>query len=126
MKYVSWIFGALFLIFGASCNILNPTANQVTVNASNEYGGVCPVVVNLDGNNTVTITNGQFYQFPLVGPGSHSLNYSTTGQCNSGNCNFGGGSATTVVSFNAVAGTIYVGAVTQSGSSCNNLSVSIN
>ncbi len=126
MKYAIWMFGAVILILGASCNLLNPTANQVTVEASNEYGNTCPVIVNLDGNNTVTISNGSFYQFPLVGPGSHTLNYSTIGQCASNNCNFGGGSATTIVNFNTTAGTIYVGAVTQNGPNCYNLSVSIN
>jgi hypothetical protein len=114
MKYAMWILGAAFLIFAASCNVLNPTANQATVEASNQYGGTCPVIVNLDGNNAVTVVNGSFYQFPLVGPGSHTLNFSTIGQSSSGgpNCIFtNNNNANFSTTFNASGGTIYVGTV---------------
>jgi hypothetical protein len=106
----------MVLIFAASCNVLNPTANQATVEASNQYGNSCPVIVNLDGNNAVTIANGSFYQFPLVGPGSHTLNFSTTGTC-SGNCVFdNNGSANFSTTFNATSGTISVGTIKTDGS----------
>jgi type 1 fimbria pilin len=112
MKYAMWILGAVFLIFAASCNVLNPTANQVQIEASNQYGDTCPVIVNLDGNNTVTITNAGVEQFPLVSPGSHTLNFSTNGTCSSNNCMFdNNGSANYSVTFNTSAGTIYVGTV---------------
>lgn len=125
MKYVIWMLGALFLIFGASCNVLNPTANQVTIETSNQYGNSCPVIASLDGNNTVTITNGSFYQFPLVGPGSHTLNFSTNSTCNSANCIFTNDQSVTYnTTFNTNAGTIYVASVTQATSSnCSGLSV---
>lgn len=127
MKYASWIFGAIFLIFAASCNVLNPTANQVTIEASNQYGNTCPVGVNLDGNNGVTITNGTYYTFPLVGTGSHTLNFSTSNPsptCNGSNCMFSNsGAATYSTTFNTNAGTIYVASVTQSGGNCNVLLV---
>ncbi|GEM_PF-2962056 len=132
MKYASWILGAIFLIFAASCNVLNPTANQVTIEASNQYGNTCPVAVNLDGNNGVTISNGTYYTFPLVGTGSHTLNFSTynpspvpsCGSSGGANCLFSNsGAATYSTSFNTVAGTIYVASVTQSGSNCTALLV---
>jgi hypothetical protein len=133
MKYASWIFGAIVLIFAASCNVLNPTANQVTIEASNQYGNTCPVAVNLDGNNGVTIANGTYYTFPLVGTGSHVLNFSTSNPATvcSGtntNCIFVNGGTTNNgtnlgVTFNTVAGTIYVASVTQSGGNCNDLLV---
>src|ERR1700722_15639701 len=89
MKYMIWTLGAALMIFAASCNLLNPTANQVTIEASNKYGGSCPVIANLDGNNAVTIANGTFYTFPLVSPGSHTLNFSTNGNGGYGsNCIF--------------------------------------
>jgi len=111
MKYAMWILGAVFLIFAASCNVLNPTANQVQIEASNQYGDTCPIIVNLDGNNTVTISNAGVEQFPLVSPGSHTLNFSTNGTC-SGNCIFdNNGSPNYSVTFNTSAGTIYVGTV---------------
>lgn len=133
MKYASWILGAIVLIFAASCNVLNPTANQVTVETSNQYGNTCPVAVNLDGNNGVTIANGTYYTFPLVGTGSHVLNFSTynpSPYCGTTgtNCIFVNGGTTNGgtnlgVTFNTVAGTIYVASVTQSGSTCNTLLV---
>ncbi|HXL72377.1 MAG TPA: hypothetical protein VN963_02020 [bacterium] len=131
MKYAIWILGAIFLIFAASCNVLNPTANQVTVEASVQYGNTCPVGVNLDGNNGVTISDGTYYTFPLVGTGSHTLNFSTSNPspvpvCAGGspNCFFSNsGAATYSTTFNTVAGTIYVASVTQSGSNCTGLSV---
>jgi hypothetical protein len=128
MKYVIWVFMAIVLIFGASCNVLNPTANQVTIETSNQYGNSCPVIANLDGNNTVTIGNGSFYQFPLVSPGSHTLNFSTynpSPTCNGSNCLYtNSGAATFSTTFNTSAGTIYVASVTQAVSSnCSGLSV---
>lgn len=128
MKYASWILGAIFLIFAASCNVLNPTANQVTIETSNQYGNTCPVAVNLDGNNGVTISNGTYYTFPLVGTGSHTLNFSTYNPspvCASGaTCLFSNSNATTYsTTFNTNAGTIYVASVTQSGGNCNVLLV---
>jgi hypothetical protein len=128
MKYAIWILGAVFLIFAASCNVLNPTANQVTVEASVLYGNTCPVGVNLDGNNGVTITNGTYYTFPLVGTGSHILNFSTSDPspvCSGSgtHCLYSNGTASYSTTFNTVAGTIYVASVTQSGGSCNVLLV---
>jgi hypothetical protein len=122
MKYASWILGAIILIFAASCNILNPTANQVTVEASVQYGNTCPVAVNLDGINGVTIVDGTYYTFPLVGTGSHVLNFSTynpSPMCLPGaNCIFVNPNTTNSgtnlgVTFDTVAGTIYVASVTQ-------------
>ena len=124
MKYAMWILGAVFLIFAASCNVLNPTANQVQIEASNQYGDTCPVIVNLDGNNTVTITNAGVEQFPLVSPGSHTLNFSTIGSCvgGTGSCLFSNSNATTFsTTFNANSGTVYVGTVKQNGSNCSAL-----
>jgi hypothetical protein len=130
MKYVIWVFGAIFLIFGASCNVLNPTANQVTIEASNQYGNSCPVSVNLDGNNEALISNGTFYQFPLVGPGSHILNFVTFNPSpvcspSSTGCIYtNDNSPNYSVTFNTTAGTIYVASVTQAASSnCAGLSV---
>jgi hypothetical protein len=127
MKYVIWVFGAIFLIFGVSCNVLNPTANQVTIEASNQYGGACVVIASLDGNNTVTIAGGSFYQFPLVGPGSHTLNFQTNNvsQTTCNNCLFtNNGSVTYNTTFNTSAGTIYVASVSQTVSTaCNGLTV---
>jgi hypothetical protein len=131
MKYASWILGAIILIFAASCNVLNPTANQVTVEASNQYGSTCPVAVNLDGNNGVTIANGAYYTFPLVGTGSHILNFTTSNPatlCSPGvNCVYTNPNSTGSsysVTFNTNAGTIYVASVTQTSSSnCGGLSV---
>jgi hypothetical protein len=129
MKYASWIFGAIFLIFAASCNVLNPTANQVQIDASVLYGGTCPVGVNLDGNNGVTIGDGGQEQFPLVSPGSHVLNFSTSNPAtvcsgSNTNCFYGNNNqASYSVTFNTTAGVLYVASVTQSGSACNGLSV---
>jgi len=118
MKYAIWTLGAMLIIFAASCNLLNPTANQATVEASNQYGNSCPVSVNLDGNNAVLIQNGTFYTFPLVNSGSHTLNFSTSGTCSS-NCIFTNSNAVTFsTTFNTNAGTVYVGTVKQNGSNC--------
>jgi len=115
MKYMIWTLGAALVIFAASCNLLDPTANQVTIEASNKYGGGCPVIVNLDGNNAVTIANGTFYTFPLVSPGSHTLNFSTNGNGGYGsNCIFqNNNSQNYSTTFNTSAGTPYVGVVNQ-------------
>ncbi len=108
MRYFVWAFCAAFLFFAASCNLLNPTANQVTVQASNQYGGGCPVIVSLDGNNTVTIGQGAFNQFPLVSPGSHTLNFQTNGSgCVYNNNNSQNYNDT----FNTSSGNVYVGTV---------------
>jgi hypothetical protein len=126
MKYMIWTLGAAIVVFAASCNLLNPTANQVTIEASNKYGGSCPVIANLDGNNAVTIANGTFYTFPLVSPGSHTLNFSTTGSQCSSNCVFQNSGATNnnqnfSTTFNANAGTIYVGTVNGGSNTCFDL-----
>jgi hypothetical protein len=113
----------MILAFAANCNVLNPTANQATVEASNQYGNSCPVIVNLDGNYAVTIANGSFYQFPLVSPGSHTLNFSTynpSPTCQNGNCTFTNSGSTNngtnfSTTFNATSGTISVGTVKQNG-----------
>jgi hypothetical protein len=111
MKYMIWTLGAVFMVFAASCNLLNPTASQATVEASNQYGNSCPVIVNLDGNNAVTIANGTFYTFPLVGAGSHTLNFSTNGT-SCGTCHFdNNGTPNYSTTFNANSGTVYVGTV---------------
>ena len=131
MKYSIWILGAIFLIFGASCNILNPTANQVTIETSDETANACPIAINLDGNNAITFTaGGQTNTFPLVSPGSHTLNFSTSGSvtCSGSStgvgCQYSGGAVTYSSTFNTTAGTVYVGAVTQGGS-CNDLVVNL-
>lgn len=126
MKYMIWTLGMAIVIFTASCNLLNPTANQVTIEASNKYGGSCPVIVNLDGNNTVTINNGTFYTFPLVSPGSHTLNFSTNSSQCGGSCIFQNTGTTNSgtnfsATFNTNAGTIYVGTVNQNGGNCYDL-----
>lgn len=118
MRYFVWAFCAVFLFLAASCNLLDPSSNQVTVQASNQYGGGCPVIVNLDGNNAVTISNGTFYQFPLVGSGSHTLNFSTNGNGgNSSNCVFSNNSqANFSTTFNTNGGNVYVATIKENGS----------
>ena len=126
MKYFVWILSLVFLILTASCNLLNPTANQATVEASNQYGGGCPVIVNLDGSNTVTISNGTFYTFPLVSSGSHTLNFSTNGNGgNSSNCVFSNnGQSSYSTTFNTTSGNVYVGTVKENGSTAYQLTES--
>jgi hypothetical protein len=121
MRFFIWTLGAVLMLLSASCDLLNPTSNQSTIQASNQYGNSCPIVANLDGNNSVTIGNGTFYTFPLVGAGNHTLNFSTSGTCSSANCVFSNGSSSQSVNFNTVGGKIYVGTVKQNGGSCNTL-----
>jgi hypothetical protein len=117
MRYFIWALSLTLLIFAASCNVLDPAANQVTVEASNVSGICCPVVVNLDGNNTVTIGSGSNYTFPTTGSGSHTLNFSTYNGASgcSGSCVYANsGSSSYSKTFNTSGGNLYVGAVTQS------------
>src|ERR1700722_19395758 len=93
MRFFIWTMGAVLMLLSASCDLLNPTSNQSTIQASNQYGNSCPIVANLDGNNAVTISNGTFFTFPLVGAGNHTLNCSTSGTCSSANCVFSNGSS---------------------------------
>jgi hypothetical protein len=91
MRFFIWTMGAALMLLSASCDLLNPTSNQATVQASNQYGN------------------------------SHTLNFSTSGTCGSPNCVFSNGSSSQSVNFNTVGGKIYVGSVKQNGSSCNSL-----
>jgi hypothetical protein len=108
MKFLVWALGLTLLTLAASCNLLDPGANQVTVEASNQSGSSCPVTVNLDGNNTVLVSTGTFYTFPVVSSGSHTLNFSTSGSgCvynNNNNQNYAD-------TFNTSGGNVYVGTV---------------
>jgi hypothetical protein len=76
------------------------------------------------------VNNQAAYEFPLVGPGSHTLNFSTSNSvtCNGINgvsCLYSQTNAVTYsTTFNTNAGTIYVAAVSQGGS-CNDLVVTI-
>jgi hypothetical protein len=125
MRFIIWSLGAALMIVAASCSLLNPTANQATVQASNQYGNSCVIAVNLDGNNPVTISNGTWYTFPLVSPGSHTLNFWTSNPssvCTSGaNCVFSNNNSVTFsTTFNASSGDVYVGTVKQ-GTNCYDL-----
>ncbi len=125
MKCFIWILGAVFILFAAGCSLLDPTANQSTIEASNQYGNSCPVVVNLDGSNAVTIANGTYYTFPLATAGSHTLNFSTFNPnpvCASGtNCIFtNNNTASYSTTFDTTGGHVYVGMVKQNGN-CNDL-----
>jgi len=96
-----------------------PTPYPPVVEVSNQYGGSCPVIVNLDGNNAVTIAGGTFYTFPTINPGSHTLNFSTNGNC-VGACTFSNNNSTAFSdTFTAADGIISVATVRQGGSNCN-------
>jgi hypothetical protein len=120
MKYAIWILGAMVLVFAASCSLLNPTANQVTVEVSNQSGSSCPVTVNLDGNNGGVIATGSSYTFPLVSSGSHTLNFSTGGSC-SGSCQFTNNNTVNYsTTFPTTGGNVYVGTI-KVGGNCSAL-----
>jgi hypothetical protein len=115
MKYMIWTIAAVFMVLAASCDLLNPTANQATVEAS-YISGSCGITVNLDGNNSATLNVGSYNTFPLVGAGSHTLNFSTGGQVSGHNCVFtNSGNTNYSATFNAQGGKVYVGTISENG-----------
>ncbi len=117
MKYFVWACALTVLVFAANCNVLDPSGSQVSVEASNVSGICCPVIVNLDGNNTVTIGSGANFTFPTVSTGSHTLNFSTYNPsgCSGGTCVYANsGSSNYSKTFDTTGGNLYVGAVTLS------------
>jgi hypothetical protein len=107
--------GGAVLLSSTGCDNMDKGTVQLSVT----YQNICPIYANLDGSNAVTFTSPQTYQFPLVNPGSHTMNLGTTGQCyNSTNCTLSKSSVT----FQVNGGNLYVIKVAE-GANCSDLQV---
>lgn len=87
------VFAGL-LVMDYSCNILDPAANDGTIEVStSQYTGGCPISVQLDGGTQFPVGAGSLYSFPPSSPGNHTLTIiassSTSSNC-TGTCSING------------------------------------
>jgi hypothetical protein len=126
MKYVVRTLWIIAMLFPISCSVSSPTANQVTIEVTDQCtSSTCPVSVSLDTNGAVSLGSTNAYTFPAVSAGSHVLKFTTGGSCpgGTGNCvytNTGSSGTSYSVTFNTVSGNQYNAYVTQ-GTFCNAL-----
>jgi hypothetical protein len=130
--FLTWILTLAFLGTLAGCNLFSPQSSKVTVEVSfNMPGSSCSLQANLDGQPNVTVGPGTVYTFPSVDPGTHTVNLTSGGGCNSNACGFSSGSgsnsdgtfANTSDTFQGTAGKLAVVVVSQ-GAACQNMVVS--
>ena len=112
------------VILSAGCDLFSPQTSKATIEVSTYYytpsGTTCTINVNLDGGPTVTVSNGSLYTFPLVNPGTHTVNFSfATNICGGNTCSFN----ETADSFPTKGSSLYVVKVAQGGS-CNQVVIS--
>ncbi len=118
------------------CNLFSPQSSKATIEVSyptsTNVGGStgCPVDVNLDGANTVAISYGAVYTFPLAAPGSHTVNLNPEGNtCNNSACTIANSNPKSdppgnyADTFQANSGNLYVVEISIN-SPCNLLTVS--
>ncbi len=99
------------------CGLFSPQSSKVTIEVSNTYIPTsgqtgCVLYANVDGGNTVVVGNGSVYTFPLVDPGSHTVNLNTEGSAGCGTvCTIGSstnGNANYADTFQTNSGNLYV------------------
>jgi hypothetical protein len=130
----SIFFLALSLVLmtlSVGCNLFSPQSSKGTIEVSNTYLPTtnytgCTLYANVDGGNTVIVGNGTVYTFPLVSPGSHTVNMNPE---NSQGCNAPCGivgadsNGNFADTFQVNAGDLYVVKVANNNSSCTSMVV---